>query len=118
MEEYAHHQERVEEILHSSMDFHQAVSEFVLRRGLVSRLFESADGEKSVAELMSELAEAGEEDIPLTELMEEVQKEAPDEQKAQEAYTRLITEAPAKVIEHAKADMERRAERRRSYGDV
>ena len=104
-------QEQVEELMESPFQFFHEIREQIREGGILGQLLEKdADGLSAMDRLM-ELDLEDEADVPFRELLEEARKEKPSEEKLADAMTKVVTQAPAKLLERAKAENAKRAAR-------
>ena len=95
----------------------RAVTGFVDKHGIVSRLFRKNGNEPSPAELLMQFAQYEPKDSPLGRLAEEMRKNPPSEEKVAKAIERVVVEEPTRMFEAAEREKERRTEWRRTHAE-
>ena len=93
----------------------RAVTGFVDKHGIVSRLFRKNGNEPSPAELLMQFAQYEPKDSPLGQLAEEMRKNPPSEEKVAKAIERVVVEEPTRMFEAAEREKTRRTEWRRMH---
>ena len=111
-------QAQAEELMRSPLRFFHEVKETILESATLRYLLEKGEDGHSAMDWLEELDQEDEADLPFRDLLEEARKEKPDEGKLADAMSRVVTEAPVRMLERAKAENAKRVERQQTYANL
>ena len=96
---------------------HQAVLAQFSAPGLMERLLQKDAGGQSVLTLLEEMEEDGDLEDPCRDLLTALREPRPSQESVSQAVTKVVTEAPQKLLDTVREERTRYAQRQKELGE-